>query len=376
MRGVIFILAAIIAASCNSTVSSSPDGGDAGQDSDTEHPIPLSGVEILLVVDNSTGSQDEMPLLSHAAHDLVQTLTMQARGWPFDPIDDLRIAAVSIDMGLSWGGQPYEEGDGWPASNSYPCTSLGDNGRFSTYGSGVTWGQEAIACPEMSGQWIETPNEGLSDMAACLVTMGPGCSFEQQLQSMATSITRDDQSSFFHGDSLLAIITSTNDVDCSIEDGPAFFATDEVQSLGTTPSQLGLACGAHPEHMFSIDHYVELLRDAKGGATNAVIYAAIAGVPPNSTCQGDGVEITGCLEDPAMELTPVLGTNSAGQDSWSFNFACQREGITSAHPSRRVVEMAQRFDDQGYIFSVCNEDWSPAVNDIANMIGKTLEESP
>ena len=40
------------------------------------------------------------------------------------------------------------------------------------------------------------------------------------------------------------------------------------------------------------------------------------------------------------------------------------------------MELAQTFGEFGYVSSICNEDWTPAMNDIAEMIFTTIEESP
>ncbi|MBW2278831.1 MAG: hypothetical protein JRF63_15165, partial [Deltaproteobacteria bacterium] len=41
---------------------------------------------------------------------------------------------------------------------------------------------------------------------------------------------------------------------------------------------------------------------------------------------------------------------------------------TRAAPARRLVELALDFGSRGYVFSICNEDWSPAMNELAAVI--------
>jgi hypothetical protein len=59
-------------------------------------------------------------------------------------------------------------------------------------------------------------------------------------------------------------------------------------------------------------------------------------------------------------------------DAWFFAPACERyEGstmVTQARPGRRFVELAQAFGENGYVFSICNADWTDAMEDIARVI--------
>lgn len=52
--------------------------------------------------------------------------------------------------------------------------------------------------------------------------------------------------------------------------------------------------------------------------------------------------------------------------------ACTREEddeeVTRAWPGRRFVELAELFGERGYVYSICNGDWSPAMSELAAMI--------
>ena len=96
----------------------------------------FEGVDILVVVDNSRSMAEEQEILATAFFPLVNSLINPLPDWQLPSADDVRVAIVTTDMGLSWGGNPYEEGDGWPGTN--PCTATGDNGLFQTYDSGTT----------------------------------------------------------------------------------------------------------------------------------------------------------------------------------------------------------------------------------------------
>jgi hypothetical protein len=58
--------------------------------------------------------------------------------------------------------------------------------------------------------------------------------------------------------------------------------------------------------------------------------------------------------------------------TWLWTPACVREEgnteVTRAWPARRFVELAQSFGDRGYVYSICNADWSPAMSELAQLI--------
>jgi hypothetical protein len=60
-----------------------------------------------------------------------------------------------------------------------------------------------------------------------------------------------------------------------------------------------------------------------------------------------------------------------------FAPACERTNIagqlvTSARPGRRYVKVAQEFGCASYVYSICNEDWSEAMTEIARLIATCL----
>ncbi|HUT79143.1 MAG TPA: hypothetical protein VM285_15705, partial [Polyangia bacterium] len=103
--------------------------------------------------------------------------------------------------------------------------------------------------------------------------------------------------------------------------------------------------------------------------------AAIVGVPKVDACQGAGNQIGQCLQHQDMVLEQVQEETSSGL-TWFFRPACNRmEGaveVTKARPGRRYVSLAQQFDNMGYVYSICNQDWSPAMMDIAKLIAENL----
>jgi len=359
------------------------DEGDSGSDSDTDadsdtdsdsdaDEYPADGVDLLIVVDNSGSMKDEQELLAQHAFELVGELAAE--------VDSVRVAVVSTDMGLQWGGNPYENGDGWPGDTPIGCGSVGDNGEFQTYGSGktITLDDEVYDCPSLAATWAETPlgdppedNPDLPGQAACLSALGTnGCGWEQQLQAMAVGVNKPSQAAFHSEDHLLAAIVVSDEDDCSIE-SDQLFAVDEVQHLAD--GRVNVACGNHMQYLYPAVYFRNQLAAPKGGNPNAVLFAAIVGVPPGEACEGRGDEIPDCWDQADMQLVEVIEN-----DAYFFRPACERwEGetqVTKARPGRRFVETAWAHQENGYVASICNADWSDAVDGIAQMIHDELND--
>jgi hypothetical protein len=396
---------------------------DGDTDGDSDADLNLTGVDILVVVDNSISMSQEQAVLASAVYPLVNALAAPIHteypetNWPYAAIDDMRLAVVSSDMGFSYDGQ--NNNDNWPGSTlPYGCdapTGLGDNGAFQEIGVGTvelandaipcdetaaqcpegwtcagaeesdetpgqgvchTDGSTTLSCPDLAGDWDETssaaPNPDFTVLAACLAMQGTGgCGFEQQLQSAATALARTDQAAFFATDHLLAVIVVSDEEDCSMLDGPGLFAEDEV--VNQEELKLNVACGNHPEHLFPVGHFYDAFVAAK--APGAVVFAAIAGVPHEgaaaAACQGPGNQLDGCLDQNEMQLVAEQ-PDAPMSMTWFFRPACARsvgdEEVTRAYPGRRYVGLAQEFGSRGYVYSICNDDWMPAFSSIGALI--------
>jgi hypothetical protein len=339
-----------------------------------------SSVDMLIVVDDSSSMAAEQGLLAEGVLSLADLLMDPPPEWKQHAADGMRIAVVSGDMGLSWGGQPYQGGDGWPTALPQGCSSVGDHGVFKTYGAGKTVeiDGEKVACPPLNALWAEScsgwENPDLAMQAACLTQLGTkGCGFQQPLQSAAFALNRDDQAVFARGGrSVLAVIVISDEDDCSIE-SKDFFQVPEIQNTGE--HETGLACGLpeNQRHLFGAEYFFQVFRKVSN-SENGTVFAAIAGVPggEHSPCTGTGEQVDGCLDSVKMRNAPVLG----GDSHWTFKPACARREngieVDRALPGRRYVEVARKFGPQGYVASICEPDWSPAMEDLAALIGAQL----
>ena len=389
---------------CGKADKATVDAGvDGGADAGTSDQ--LDGVDILLVVES--GISPDAWRIRHATSlfSLLTQIVNPLPGSAYDAIDDLRLAVVTTDLSYSWAGIPCTEDNGAPPNLAMSWGSTGDWGRFvlGSRDGDVTLIDEAIpcdmsevqcpagwacadigtdeigacaapsedatslACPvSLSGSgasWIDPATSGstsgeLALHAACLANVGDGCSWKQQLQSAKMALTNPDQTDFVRDNKLLAIIVFTDDHEGSIEDGPGLFATDDFQN------RVWLAGGNHPEFLYTVSHFHDAFASIKDHVEGAVLFAAITGVPQIDVCQGSTFDAQDCLADPAMQFVETQNTS----DIWTFEPACSIPAVHNGYPARRLVELAGMYGELGYVTSICNTDWSPAMSEIGAMI--------
>ena len=110
------------------------------------------------------------------------------------------------------------------------------------------------------------------------------------------------------------------------------------------------------------------------------LISAIVGVPAQdkSPCEGDGVFLKeqSCLDAEEMQMS-VATFSIEDREYKHFEPACTRVDsagieVTSARPGRRYVKTAMDFGANGFIYSICNESWRPAMRSIAEIIARQI----
>ncbi len=403
-----------ILAACYKTfdLSASPDAGDTASEESPEY----SGVDLLIVMDNSISMDQEQEKAATALFSLLGALfdprPRLDRDYP--PPQTLRFAVVSSDLGLRFGGVSQ------PSRQLPNCVGPGDDGRFLDApdtldevrlesGNIRCFDNERI-CPmgrtcavggvcALDGEVPDTlscrtgapPWEidgtahigALASRTVCALVQGSGgCGIEQQLEAAVRGLER--QPEFMVDDHLLFLLFVSDEDDCSIED-PAFFETPEFQITGLESSSCHWPV-AHEENLFSPRRYRDEIVRLKGD-DDGVVFAAVVGVPITSdaACEGTGAALArrGCLEQEAMQLEMGSFPHPTVPGSFypDFTPACERrdrgsgEILTQARPARRFVEVAAAYGENGYIYSICNEDWSAGMGAMAEIVLRRMSES-
>lgn len=180
---------------------------------------PPTALDVLFVIDNSSGMEPFIGVLPEAMRSFVAVLRSTPGGLP-----DLHAGVVTTDMGT--GGVI----SGVPGCNKYP---VGDDGTF------VVGPSLPFAWDEVAGKWNPAPSVGcglcgtfiaepsnaagpcpsVEDALACLASVGTaGCLYEQPLAAARRALLRTD-TAFLRPGAQLAVVIVTNEDDCSLPEG-------------------------------------------------------------------------------------------------------------------------------------------------------------
>jgi len=358
---------------------------DAGEPSEFVPPEgkcgEATGVDLLLLVDNSNSMTEEQESLAAELPALVRSLIeppdSDGDGEPdWLPIADLRIGVITTDMGTGGFAVP-----------TCARSDFGDDGVLRTEGRTDLLGCMATYPSFLTFEpAIDDPTDYASDVACVATTGTGGCGFEQPLEAVLkalspdapTAYTRPDYvpPAFFGGtdghglganagfvrvDTLLAAVLVTDEEDCSAADPDLYNPSSAV--YGST--DLNLRCFAHPEAVHPIERYVNGLAALRADRPDLLALGLIAGVPADlAVSQPRDADFERILSDPRMveQVDPGMPTRLVP--------SCNVPGRGLAFPPRRLVRVAQRLTGfRSTVQSICQEDFSPAAEAIARLIG-------
>ena len=326
--------------------------------------LDYPNVDLLLVIDNSSGMREEQASLAAELPRLFTALSTGLNpqtGQAFPPVQSLRVGVISSDLGTGPNGA---------------CDSaLGDDGVLLTAGNG-----DDPSCSATYPSWLDFAydSDGVDTFAAdarCVLTAvgTDGCGFQQPLDAMlkalmpsTSGVTFQDghvghgdgqNLGFLRADSLLAILALTDEDDCSAID-PDFFASGHP----AYDPNLNLRCHLHPEALQPVSRYVDGLLHLRQVDPGSLLYAAIVGVPPDlvpDPAEPLAPQVTDLLADPRM----VERVDPMDQSRLAASCATPEHG--EATPPRRMVQLAAELDAagaRGVVHSVCRESLAGAVD--------------
>ncbi len=329
-------------------------------------------VDVLFMVDNSNSMMEEQ---ANLAREFNRMVTVLASGdldddgmQDFPPVKSLRIGVVNSDMGT--GGFVVET-----CSES----NFGDDGVLRTVGNTARPGCMGTYPKFLDFSAGTTNVESFATDVTCVAAMGiNGCGFEQQLEAILKALTPSSSSlrfnmstvghgdvansGFLRSDSLLAIISLTDEDDCSARDVDLF-----NRGSATYAGDLNLRCFSFPDALHGIDRFVNGLLDLRSDP-DLLIYAGIVGVPPEIV-GGDITDYDRILSDPAMQERIDMAMPTRLVPS------CNRPGTGLAFPPVRMVRVGQELEARGAnttIQSICQDNFTGALNAIIKKIADVL----
>jgi len=344
------------------------DGGDSGP-LDAGCPPTSRDLDLLFMVDNSGSMSEEQASLATELPRLVSVLMTGDRtgdgptGDDFEPFATLHVGVVTSDMGVA----------GYVVPTCTRAPLLGDDGVLRTTGNTLIAGCVATYPKFLAyepGVSIETP-EQFGEGFRCVAVAGiSGCGFEQQLEAALKALTPSTSAIRFfmgmsgHGDtenagflrpnSLVAVVLVTDEEDCSVRAG----SEDIFNSTSATyTGDLNLRCFNYSDARYPVERYIDGLRALRTGRESLVVFSAIVGVPvelvPTGTPDYDAI-----LSDPRM--VEMLDTTMPSR----LIPSCNVVGRGVAFPPRRIVEVARGFGDNGTVQSICQANFSGALDAI------------
>jgi hypothetical protein len=304
------------------------------------------------------------------------------------PLPNVHIAVVSSDLGAGKFDTP-----------AVPCRHGGDQGKFQFAE------KDPAVCATAklnAGQMYLSNVNGnanysgdIADAFSCIAALGQaGCGFEHVFGSVLRALGADgnggsppENAGFLRPEAWLAVILITNEDDCSapinsgLFDPASKYVSDPLGPLTSYRCNLvGHTCdGAPPAKNMTAGPYntcvsnedgtllrvADVVNGLKGlkADPSKILVAAIAG-PPKPYIVAD---------DPNGANAGMMPTNDDPAGIWpQVGHSCTQPDGTFADPGVRIWQWVQAFAGNGVFESICNASFTPALQRIAEEIGRKL----
>jgi hypothetical protein len=337
-------------------------GGGAGGGVQRNEQIyelnPVRDLDLVFMVDNSPSMKEEQDALRRHFRTFLDELKKIPGGLP-----NVHIGVVSSDLGAG----------SMPLGNGGCARPGGDRGIFQT----------KPTC-NVAGNFITSLNNGtmnnfqgdINTVFSCLADLGvAGCGYEHQLQAtrvaLYESITKEN-AGFLRSDAFLAIVLLTDEDDCSAETTSNLF-TDDASFPGTTASfrcaQVGHLCdGKQPPiaafdaplencaarddgRLIKVREIVDSIRALKKRPDQQILVSGLIGWPNNIT----GARYRYINTMQGVDVAPI----------------CQSSNGDAA-AGLRLKSFIESFGASGNLFSICQDDYSPALKQIGEHLADRL----
>lgn len=346
-------------------VDARPALTDAGADAPADAPgprivtvvelpsTPLVAVDVLLVVDDSSGMAAKQAKLADALPALIDRFAARPGGLP-----DLHLGVVTTDLGTS-GAASATPAPAIGTVGNGGCAGTGRAGALQTFGAAVT-GAFVSDVAAGDGSRVRNYEGDLATLVGAIVRGAgeAGCGFEQPLAAMRAALGPiAANAGFLRADAALAVLVVSDEDDCSVA-STAFFdpASTPLGPLGSFRcTRLGVTCavgGPTPEAMDEVGTktgcgpqvglpYLDpvaplrsFLVGVKGGDARRIAVGAIIGAPDPF----EVVERTPTGGSPAPALLPSCGVVG---------------GLASAFPAVRIDALLREFPLRSHRGSAC-----------------------
>jgi hypothetical protein len=329
---------------------------------------PIRDIDILFMIDDSGSMKQEQENLQKNFPRFIKILQEMRGGLP-----NLHIGVVSSNVGA---GNILIPGN---SACSFPG---GDRGQFKPPAdSGLEAGNKFIIASNNGTQDNIIGAGTIADTFAKMANLGVnGCGYEHQLQSVRLALyetVTPSNANFLRPNASLAIIMITDEDDCSGPPDTDFFVD---QSYPTSEQQASLRCalvghrcnGAFPMpapfstplsncvadeagggKLIPVDKLVDDILKLKPNHPERILVSAIMGWPKDPSTTNYAISRDPLKTPSLLDLEPACSSTNG-----------------SAAPGLRINQFVKAFG--GRVESICQDDFGPALESIASVIGTRL----
>jgi len=353
---------------CNSTPFQAPTPEPEGEAAKFYAVNPIRDLDLIFMIDNSGSMKEEQAKLRKNFPVFINTLRAIPGGLP-----NVHIGIVSSDVGA---GNVFISGN--PACNR----PGGDKGEFQAKaGCGLDGTGNFII--SLNNDTMKNFTGKLEDVFSCMADLGTGgCGFEHQLQSVRVALAENvtpKNAGFLRPDAFLAVVLITDEDDCSGQPTSDLYADASFEGQtgslrcnvaghlcnGMAPPNMEFQtplvnCTSNPKgRLIPVNDMTQFILGLKKNFPERIIVSAITGLPNKA----DGTQYA---------FRKSADANAGGQ-VLDIEPVCSAGADGTAAPSIRVSEFVKAFGANGTLDSICNDDFSPALKRIAELIAARLD---
>lgn len=346
---------------CNANNLQAPDPLPEQQNDQYFDLNPVRDVDILFMIDNSPSMAEEQSNVRSNFKTFIDKLDGITGGRP-----NVNIGVISSDLGagrgVGTGACSRQGGDRGIFQIGNMCGLAGMERFLTSYDSGTR--------NNFNGQILQT--------FSCMADLGVrGCGYEHQLQAARVALYEaitPENTGFLRKDAYLALILITDEDDCSAETTSDLF-TDEMSFPGTTASyrcaKVGHVCnGAEPP----LDEFMAPLAScqAKDGGRLIRVAEIVESIRALKARPDQQILVSGIFGWPTETINPRPYRYAREREGLDVSPICESQGNGVAYPGLRMKQFVESFGDSGTFFSICQDDFGPAMEKIGEKLAARL----
>jgi hypothetical protein len=337
-------------------------------------------VDVLFVIDDSPSTLDKQLNVKNNFPRFIEVLNTIQGGLP-----DVHIGVVSSDLGTK-GTQDAAAGPAIGQIGNGGCSGTGKNGNLQVGMAAADLQNGALYISDIKqsdGSRLKNYTGDLATVFGKLATLGAGgCGFEQHLFAMRRALDNNPaNATFLRPDAALAVIFLADEDDCTFSRstllGPESPSLGPLQSFrcnrfghtcaigGRTEAEMNQVgvkdqCGPNEssQYLENVALFVNFLKGLKSDPNKIVVAGIMGAIAPYA------VE----LRAPPGGGTPQPGV----AHSCSYQGTA---GLEVADPPIRLKYFLDQFPGRSVFTTVCQQDLSGGLQQVANLIRQSIERS-